>query len=64
MKVSIDGERCSGHGRCYVLAPRVFDTDDRGYGVVRSEGDLDDDLRAEGELAEQSCPEQAISVVD
>src|SRR5579885_2746606 len=30
MKVVIDGERCSGHGRCYSLAPEVFEADDEG----------------------------------
>ncbi len=34
MKVAIDRNRCAGHGRCYVFAPEVFDSDDDGYGVV------------------------------
>ncbi len=35
MRVVIDHEACTGHGRCYTLAPDVFDSDDAGYGVVR-----------------------------
>ena len=27
MKLRIDAEACTGHGRCYVLAPDVFDHD-------------------------------------
>src|SRR3546814_10183679 len=34
MRIEIDGDRCSGHGRCYSLAPDVFDCDDEGYGRV------------------------------
>ncbi len=30
--VEIDTDRCSGHGRCYALAPEVFAPDDEGYG--------------------------------
>ena len=31
MRVVIDTERCTGHGRCYSLAPAVFtDDDDEG----------------------------------
>jgi ferredoxin len=27
-RVSVDSEKCVGHGRCYVLAPEVFEEDD------------------------------------
>ena len=33
MKIHLDNEVCSGHGRCYTLAPDVFDADDEGYGA-------------------------------
>ena len=33
MKLRIDAEACTGHGRCYVLAPTVFETDDEGHSV-------------------------------
>ena len=32
MKIRIDEELCSGHGRCYSLAPEVFSArDDDGF---------------------------------
>jgi ferredoxin len=60
-RVSVDLDLCTGHGRCYTLAPEVFDADDVGHCVV-----LVDDVSGELELAaktgEQNCPEQAISL--
>lgn len=61
MQVSIDHDVCTGHGRCYTLAPAVFDSDDAGYGVVRVDDvppELEDDARA----AVRNCPERAISI--
>jgi ferredoxin len=63
VKVRIDTEACTGHGRCYTLAPEVFDSDDRGYGLVISE-ELPEDRRAQALIGVQNCPEQAISIVD
>ena len=34
MKVRVDPDLCVGHGRCYVLAPEVFEPDDFGHCVV------------------------------
>ena len=31
MKVKIDGELCSGHGRCWVVAKEFYKLDDNGY---------------------------------
>jgi ferredoxin len=61
MKVRIDRERCSGHGRCYSLVSEVFDSDDDGYGIVISE-DVAPELEARAEIGALNCPEQAISV--
>jgi len=62
MKVHLDTDRCSGHGRCYVLAPDVFDSDDDGYGAVITDP-VADDMAAEAELGAASCPERAITIV-
>ena len=35
MRVHVDRAKCVGHGRCYVLAPDVFEDDERGHCVVR-----------------------------
>ena len=62
MKVRIDTERCTGHGRCYALAPDVFDSDDRGNGEVTVTGELDDAQLVSARRAEANCPEQAVVV--
>lgn len=63
MKVVIDAERCTGHGRCYVLSPTVFSDDDRGHGQVIGDGTVSTPEQIEAaERAVRSCPERAISV--
>jgi ferredoxin len=63
VRVRIDEARCTGHGRCYALAPEVFECDDRGYGVAPA-GPVGTDLEAAARLAEQNCPESAVVVGD
>ena len=63
MKISIDTELCTGHGRCYEVAPELFTDDESGYGKVIA-GDIGpSDLEA-AELAIRTCPERAISLSD
>jgi ferredoxin len=59
---AIDTSICSGHGRCYAIAPEFFDADDIGYGQVR----IDARAVSEAEAMEViiSCPEDAISLVN
>jgi ferredoxin len=39
VKISIDAEACTGHGRCYSLAPALFAGDEDGAGeVIAAEG--------------------------
>ena len=37
MKITVDGGRCTGHGRCYTLAPALLDYDDEGYVTIRDQ---------------------------
>ena len=63
MKVSLDRERCQGHGRCYVLAPAVFGADDEGYGLVISE-EVAPEQREAARKGAGNCPEDAITITD
>ena len=60
MKVSVDIDRCKGHGICWSLCPEVFELTDDGYAVV-----LVDEVPAEHEeqvaTAVRQCPERAIT---
>jgi ferredoxin len=60
MRVSIDRNRCTGHGRCYTLAPALFEDDDMGYGAVQGTGQVTADTAGEAEFARTGCPESAV----
>jgi ferredoxin len=61
MRVRVDGARCVGHGRCYVLGPDVFTDDERGHCVVPTET-VPREFEAQARLGEENCPERAISI--
>jgi ferredoxin len=62
MRIVYDRDKCQGHGRCYALAPDLFDADDEGYAVVLVSGDLTDEQLAQAQLAADNCPEYALSI--
>lgn len=63
MRVVLDQDRCQGHGRCYALAPQLFGCDDEGYATLLVDGDVAPDAEADAQLAADSCPEFAITLV-
>jgi ferredoxin len=63
MKVRIDEERCTGHGRCYSLAPEVYEPDDVGHSLVILD-EVPPELEHKARLGVENCPEQAISIED
>ncbi|MCB0963728.1 MAG: ferredoxin [Acidimicrobiales bacterium] len=64
MHIAYDREKCQGHGRCYALAPELFDADDEGYSVVLVSGELSPEQVAQAQLAADNCPEYAITLED
>jgi ferredoxin len=60
MKIHLDTEKCQGHGRCYSLAPDLFDCDDLGTAVVVVAGDLNDEQLAKAKLAAGNCRNRVI----
>ena len=62
MKITIDADRCQGQGRCFGIAPEIFDFDDLGNGIVKGDGTFPEELRSQAELARDNCPEHAITV--
>ena len=63
MKVTRDPDLCSGHGRCYVLAPEVYGSDDEGYGTVLSE-EVPPGLEEQARIGALNCPERAITITE
>ena len=62
MKIVLDNSKCQGHGRCYALAPQLFDSDDEGYAVVLVDGEVPAELEGAARLAADNCPEYAITI--
>jgi ferredoxin len=63
MRVRIDRELCAGHGRCYALAPEVFDYDEEGFSFLKQEA-ISPDLEAAARRGARGCPEGAITAAD
>lgn len=63
MRVTVDDAVCTGHGRCYALAPEVFGPDDFGRCEIRvPEGQVPAELEAAARLGAEGCPEHAIDL--
>ena len=63
MKVTVDDQRCRGHGVCVTICPEVFALNDDGYAEVQM-AEVANELDADVQEAVDSCPEQAISKND
>ena len=64
MRLSVDGEQCMGHGRCYRLLPDLLSSDEEGYVTIRDQAiEIPDDQVDVAEEAEGSCPEGAIILI-
>lgn len=65
MKLTVDADRCMGHGRCYTVAPVLLSYDDEGFVAIR--GLVIDVPEAQIDAAREaveSCPEQAVAFVE
>jgi ferredoxin len=63
MKVQIGTDLCQGHGRCYDLAPALFDDDADGYGQVLGDGVVSPEMEDDARRAALNCPERAITLI-
>jgi ferredoxin len=64
VKVSVDKELCVGHGRCYDVAPELFEDDEQGYAVVRGDGTVPQGQAEAARLAVRLCPERAVTLIE
>ncbi|MBU8831416.1 ferredoxin [Mycolicibacterium goodii] len=62
MRVSVDEDRCAGHGMCLTLCPEVFEMSDDGW-TVADAGEVPAELEGAAREAIQNCPERAISEI-
>lgn len=64
MKITVRGDLCTGHGRCYTLAPDLLDCDDEGYVTIRDRVvDVPNNQVAASREAASTCPERAIELL-
>ena len=66
MKLAVDADECTGHGRCYTVAPDLLEDDeDEGFVTVRGQIiDVPDDQVDAARNAAGSCPERAITLLE
>jgi ferredoxin len=65
VRITVEEEKCSGHGRCYTVAPDLFESDDQGFVTARgTEFDVPTGQESAARKAVGSCPEDAIRLLD
>jgi ferredoxin len=65
MKVKVDGQLCTGHGRCWTVAPDVYDADDDGFNNQRDNViEVREGREKEAAVGVSSCPEGALKIVE
>jgi ferredoxin len=65
MRVKIDQDLCSGHGRCQVVAGQVYKLDSNGYNADRGKTlEIPAALEAVARKGAKLCPERAITIVE
>ncbi|MBX7434943.1 ferredoxin [Mycobacterium sp. Y57] len=63
MRVTVDENRCAGHGMCLTLCPEVFEMGEDGWAIA-DPGEVPAELEDAAREAIQNCPERAISEID
>lgn len=64
MRVTVDQDRCQGHGLCQMSAPEVFglrEEDGQSYVLL---DEIGPDLQEAAREGADSCPERAITVTE
>jgi ferredoxin len=63
LRVHVDPDLCVGHGRCYALAPAVYDADEYGYCVI-TETHVPPGHESQARTGALNCPEDAITITE
>jgi ferredoxin len=62
-ELSVDDTKCTGHGRCYTVAPNLLSDDEEGFVTLRGNSmPISDAQLADAEEAAAACPERAITL--
>ncbi|MBA2324388.1 MAG: ferredoxin [Pseudonocardiales bacterium] len=63
MRIVVDQDKCTGLGMCEAEAPDLFEVQDDGS-LVLLNATPSEAQRAEAEVAVESCPTAALSIVE
>jgi ferredoxin len=63
VRITVDPDACTGHGRCWSLAGDVYEADDDGYCATRSL-DVPPELEEAARAGARNCPERAITLTE
>jgi ferredoxin len=63
MRIIVDHDLCSGHGRCAAVAPSVYSLDEEGYCAI-VELDVNPGDEDAARSGADNCPERAITIID
>lgn len=64
MRVSVDNDLCSGHARCWAVAPDIFTIDDDGYSNIGVGREVPPGHEDEARRGVAACPERALRIDD
>jgi ferredoxin len=64
LRAELNRERCSGHARCFAVAPEVFDIDDDGFCLPPPDEPLSAELEVTARNGVDACPENALRLVE
>ncbi|UXA19780.1 ferredoxin [Mycobacterium sp. SMC-4] len=62
MRITVDEDRCAGHGMCLTLCPEVFELNDDGWAVAQP-SEIPEHLEGAVKDAIANCPERAIAEI-
>jgi ferredoxin len=63
MKINVNRSLCSGHARCWSLAPAIYQLDEEGYIAVES-FEVKPGDEALARRGARACPERALTVAE
>ena len=63
MKINVNRSLCSGHARCWSLAPSIYQLDEEGYIAVES-FEVKPGDEALARRGARACPERALTVAE
>lgn len=65
MRIAVDGNLCSGQGRCYITSPELLDCDDEGFVSIKGTSmEVPPGLEDAARKAANVCPEDAITIIE